>query len=76
MSFQQAGCHRLPRTVAARFFGVGARRFFRLFTPGATLQRRIRIVDSYGDVLSDPGATPGASTIRLGPCGTSLMAGP
>jgi hypothetical protein len=53
----------LPRTSAARFFGVGARRFFRLFTPGATHQRRIRIVDSCGDVFSDPGATPGASTI-------------
>jgi len=48
--------------VTARFFGVGARRFFRVFTPGATLQTRIRIVDSYGDVFSDPGATPGAST--------------
>ena len=63
MSFQQAGCHRLPRTVTARFSGVGARRFFRFFTPGATHQRRIRIVDSCGDVFSDPGATPGASTI-------------
>jgi hypothetical protein len=49
--------------VTARFFGVGVRRFFRLFTPDATLQRRIRIVDSCGDVFSDPGATPGASTI-------------
>ena len=38
---------------------------FRFFTPGATLQRRIRIVDSCGDVFSDPGANPGASTIRL-----------
>ena len=36
---------------------------FRLFTPGATRQRRIRIVDSCVQVFSDPGATPGASTI-------------
>ena len=35
----------------------------RFFTPGATLQKRIRIVDSCGDVFSDPGANPGASTI-------------
>jgi hypothetical protein len=34
----------------------------RFFTPGTTLQKRIRIVDSCGDVFSDPGATPGAST--------------
>jgi hypothetical protein len=33
------------------------------FTSGATIQKRIRIVDSCGDVFSDPGANPGASTI-------------
>ncbi len=37
----------------------------RAFTPGATLQTRLRIVDSCGDVFSDPGATPGASTTFL-----------
>src|SRR6476469_8114552 len=76
MSFQQAGGSRSPWTGTARFSGAGARRFFRLFTPGATLQRRIRIVDSCGDVFSDPGATPGASTTRLGRFAPSLVAGP
>lgn len=35
------------------------------FTLGARFQTRIRIVDSCEDIFSDPGANPGASTIRL-----------
>ena len=35
------------------------------FTSGARFQTRIRIVDSCVDIFSDPGANPGASTIRL-----------
>jgi hypothetical protein len=35
--------------------------FRRFLTPGATFQKRIRIVDSCGDVFSDAGANPAAS---------------
>ena len=43
------------------FSGLAAGGSGRFFTPEATHQKRIRIVDSCGDVFSDPGATPGAS---------------
>src|SRR5262245_7411043 len=66
MSFQQAGRRHVVADVGDEIFRdwlpAVVRRFF---TPGARFQKRIRIVDSCGDVFSDPGANPGASTIRL-----------
>jgi len=49
------------------FWGWSLAVLRRFFTSGATIQKRIRIVDSCGDVFSDAGANPAASTIRLGP---------
>src|SRR4029453_3585834 len=40
----------------------------RFFTPGATIQKRIRIVDSCGDVFSDAGANPAASNFLHRSC--------
>jgi hypothetical protein len=37
----------------------------RFSTPGTRFQKRIRIVDSCGDVFSDPGANPGASIYQF-----------
>ena len=52
----------VPDTVGETFSGLASGGSGRFFTPEATHQKRIRIVDSCGDVFSDPGATPGAST--------------
>ena len=41
----------------------------RFSTPGTRFQKRIRIVDSCGDVFSDPGANPGASINHFARCG-------
>ena len=38
-------------------------------TPGARHQKQIRIVDSCGDVFSDPGANPGASITHFARAG-------
>src|SRR4029453_14830925 len=62
MSFKQAGRRHVVADVGDEIFRgwlpAVVRRFF---TPGARFQKRIRIVDSCGDVFSDPGANPGAS---------------
>jgi hypothetical protein len=63
MSFQQAGGARSSRTGAARFSGTGARRFSPILDVGGDTTETATHVDSYEDVFSDPGATPGASTI-------------
>ena len=63
MSFQQAGCRCVVPDVGDEIFrGWLPAVLRRFFTSGARFQRRIRIVDSCGDVFSDPGANPGAST--------------
>ena len=49
-------------TGGETFSGLASGGSGHFFTPAATIQKRIRIVDSCGDVFSDPGATPGAST--------------
>src|SRR5262245_4819638 len=71
MSFQQAGCRRVVADVGNETFRGWLPAILRRFsTPGARLQKRIRIVDSCGDVFSDPGANPGASiyySVRAGP---------
>ena len=66
MSFKQAGCRRVVPDVGGEIFRGWLPAILRRFsTPEARHQKRIRIVDSCGDVFSDPGANPGASTIRL-----------
>jgi putative endonuclease len=66
MSFKQAGCRRpFPDVGSEIFRGWLLAVLRRFFTSGATTQKRIRIVDSCGDVFSDAGANPAASTIRL-----------
>src|SRR5207245_2948823 len=66
MSFQQAGCARSFRTRVARFSGAGARRFWPLLHVGRETSEAATHVDSYWDVFSDPGATPGASIFIRG----------
>src|SRR5438874_5114166 len=66
MSFQQAGGARSSWTSAARFSGTGARRFSPILDVGGDTSETATHVDSYGDIFSDPGATPGASTIFRG----------
>jgi len=63
MSFQQAGWRRSSWTASARFSGAGARRFWPFLDGGRETTEAATHVDSGGDVFSDPGATPGASTI-------------
>ena len=64
MSFQQAGRRRVVPDVGDEIYRSWLPAVVRRFsTPGARFQKRIRIVDSCGDVFSDPGANPGASTI-------------
>ena len=62
MSFKQAGRRHVVADVGDEIFRgwlpAVVRRFF---TQGARFQKRICIVDSCGDVFSDPGANPGAS---------------
>src|SRR6266700_1648719 len=62
MSFQQAGGARSSRTSTVRFSGTGARRFAPILHVGCDTSETATHVDSYGDIFSDPGATPGAST--------------
>src|SRR5687768_2755901 len=63
MSFKQASCQRVSQSSGSEiFWGWLPAVLRRFFTPGATIQKRIRIVDSCGDVFSDAGANPAAST--------------
>ena len=72
MSFQQAGCRRVVADVGNEinrgWLPALVRRFL---TPEARFQKRIRIVDSCGDVFSDAGANPAASTNRFNENGPS-----
>jgi hypothetical protein len=62
MSFQQAGCRRVVADVGDEIFRDWLPAVLRCFsTSEARFQKQIRIVDSCGDVFSDPGANPGAS---------------
>src|SRR5688572_3939843 len=77
MSFKQASCQRVSQSSGSEiFWGWLPAVLRRFFTPGATIQKRIRIVDSCGDVFSDAGANPAASTSLRSPVGELRLGRP